>query len=138
MATILLVTFGTVIAISQSLNQLFGTYVYFSRIVFAILISMAVSGLTIQISTIKRLSDNYVGYVFSVISTVSNLIALTLEIFEMVVYGASWLGIELFGDQQISYNSFLTTLGFAIFGFSVLVTTFSILDLLNISFGESK
>lgn len=138
MAAILLVTFGTVIAISQSLNQLFGTYVYFSRIVFAILISMAVSGLTIQISTIKRLSDDYVGYVFSVISTVSNLIALALEIFEMVVYGASWLGIELFGEQQISYNSFLSTLGLVIFGFSVLVTTFSILDLLDISFGGNK
>jgi len=137
-ATILLVIFGTVIATSQSLNQFFGTYVYFSRMVFAIFISMAISGLAIQISTIKRLSDDYVGYVFSVISAVSNSFALALEIFEMMIYGASWLGIELFGNQQISYNSFLSTLGFVIFGFSVLVNTFSILDLLDISFGEKK
>lgn len=137
-ATILLVTFGTVLATSQSLNQLFGMYVHFSRMVFAMLIAMAIGGIAIQISTVKRLTDDYVGYVFSVISVVSNLILLFLEIFEMLVYGASWLGIELFGNQQISYNSFLSTLGLVIFGFSALVTAFSVLDLLNISFGDRE
>ena len=138
MAVILLITFGTVIATSQSINQLFGTYVYFSRIVLTIFTSMAIGGVAIQLSTVKRLTDEYVGYVFSTISVVSNSTALVLELFEMVNHGANWLGMEFFGDQQISSNSLLLTLGFIIFGFSVVVTIFSVLDLMYISFGEKR
>ncbi len=138
MAVILLITFGTVTATSQSINQLLGTYVYFSRIVLTIFISMAIGGVAIQLSTVKRLTDEYVGYVFSTISVVSNSTALVLELFEMVNHGANWLGMEFFGDQQISSNSLLLTLGFIIFGFSVVVTIFSVLDLMYISFGEKR
>ncbi len=138
MAAILLITFGTVTATSQSINQLLGTYVYFSRIVLTIFISMAIGGVAIQLSTVKRLTDEYVGYVFSTISVVSNSTALVLELFEMVSHGANWLGMEFFGDQQIPSNSLLLTLGFIIFGFSVVVTIFSVLDLMYISFGEKR
>ncbi len=137
-AAVFLITFGTVIATSQSINQLLGTYVYFSRIVLTIFISMAVGGVAIQLSTVKRLTDEYVGYVFSTISVISNSIALILELFEMVTHGANWLGMEFFGDQQIASNSFLLTLGFMIFSFSVVITIFSILDLMDISFGEKR
>ncbi len=137
-AAVFLITFGTVIATSQSINQLLGTYVYFSRIVLTIFISMAVGGVAIQLSTVKRLTDEYVGYVFSTISVISNSIALILELFEMVTHSANWLGMEFFGDQQIASNSFLLTLGFMIFSFSVVITIFSILDLMDISFGEKR
>lgn len=138
MAAIFLIIFGTVVATSQSINQLFGTYVYFSRIVLSIFISMAVGGVAIQLSAVKKLTDEYVGYVFSTISLISNSIALVLEVFEMVNHGANWLGMEFFGDQQIASNSLLLTLGFMIFGFSAVVTIFSTLDLIYISFGEKR
>jgi len=138
MAAILLITFGTVIATSQSINQLFGTYVYFSRIALAIFISMLIGGVAIQLTAVKRLTDEYIGYVFSTISVISNSIALVLELFEMVAHGANWLGMEFFGDQQIASNSILLTLGFMIFGFSVVITIFSIVDLMYISFGEKR
>ncbi|WP_036221284.1 hypothetical protein [Mesoaciditoga lauensis] len=137
-AGILLVTFGTVMMTSQSIVQLLGTYVYFSRIILTILSSMAIGGVAIQISSIKRLVDNYVGYVFSTVAFISNSIALVLEIFEMISYGANWIGIEFFGTQTISSNSLLMTLGFIIFGFSVVLVLFSLIDLLDVSFGNGN
>ncbi len=137
-AGILLVTFGTVMMTSQSIVQLLGTYVYFSRIILTILSSMAIGGVAIQISSIKRLVDNYVGYVFSTVAFISNSIALVLEIFEMISYGANWIGIEFFGTQTISSNSLLMTLGFIIFGFSVVLALFSLIDLLDVSFGNGN
>ncbi|GEM_PF-1199908 len=137
-AGILLVTFGTVMMTSQSIAQLFGTYVYFSRMILTILSSMAIGGVAIQISSIKRLVDDYVGYVFSTISFISNSIALVLEIFEMISYGANWIGVEFFGAQTISNNSLLVMLGFMLFGLSILLVFFSLIDLLDISFGEKE
>jgi hypothetical protein len=137
-AGILLVTFATVMVTSQSIVQLLGTYVYFSRIILTILSSMAVGGIAIQISAVKRLVDDYVGYVFSTIAFISNTIALVLEIFEMISYGASWIGIEFFGAQSIASNSLLITFGFVIFGFSAILVLFSLIDLLDISFGDNK
>ena len=137
-AGILLVTFATVMVTSQSIVQLLGTYVYFSRIILTILFSMVAGGVAIQISSVKRLVDDYVGYVFSTIAFISNAIALILEIFEMISYGANWIGIEFFGTQNIASNSLLVTLGFVIFGFSAVLVLFSLIDLLDISFGDSK
>ncbi len=135
-AGILLVTFGTVMMTSQSIAQLLGTYVYFSRVVLTILISMAIGGIAIQISAVKRMVDDYVGYVFASVAFISNVIALLLETFEMFSYGANWLGVEFFGSQEISSNSLLVSLGFVIFAFSVVITFFSLVDLLEISFRE--
>ncbi len=137
-AGILLVTFGTVLLTSQSIVQLLGTYVYFSRVILTILISMAIGGVAIQISSVKRLVDDYVGYVLSTIAFISNSIALTLEIFEILSYGANWIGIEFFGAQSISTSSLLITLGFIIFGFSAVMVAFSLLDLLDVYLGSKE
>ncbi len=134
-SAVLLITFGTVIATSPSIFQFFGTTVYFSRIILTILISMAIGGLSIQMSTLKRVTDEYVGFVFVSVAAISNSAAVLLETVEMIMYGANWVGIEFFGNQQIALNSLLSTLGFIIYFFSLLMSAFSILDLIEISGG---
>lgn len=134
-SAILLITFGTVIATSPSIFQFFGTTVYFSRIILTILISMAVGGLSIQMSTLKKMSDDYVSFVFVSMAAISNSVAVLLETVEMIMYGSNWVGIEFFGNQQIALNSLLSTLGFIIYFFSIMMTIFSILDLIEISGG---
>ncbi len=131
-----LVTFGTVLAMSFSMNEFFGTTIYLSRIFLMIFLSMMVAGVSIQISSVKRLTDGYVGYVFSSAAAIANSLSLILEAIEMTLYGTSWFEIEFLKNNQAN-NTFLSLIGFVIFLFSVAVTIFSILDLISVS-GEAN
>ncbi len=130
----ILVLFLTIVTMSLSMNQFFGTTIYLSRFFLAILISMIIAGISIQISNVKRLTDGYTGYLFSSIAVIANSAALIFETFEMTFYGMNWFGFEFFRVQ--TNNSFLYLIGFLIFLYTVLMTIISMLDLLY-AVGES-
>jgi len=135
-AGMMLITFGTIVSMSFSMNEFFGATVYPSRLFLTIFISMIIAGLSIQISNIKRLTNGYAGYVFSSIATIANSLALILEAIEMGLYGMSWIEVEFLRVHE-SGNSMLSIIGFLIFLFSAIVTAFSVLDLVLVAGGEN-
>lgn len=126
----IIILFITIVAMSLSMNQFFGTNVYLSRFFLTILISMIVAGVSIQLSTVKRLTDGYEGYLYSSIATIANSIAVIFEAFEMIVYGMNWFGFEFLNSQSDNYLLYL--IGFFIFLYSVLMTILSLFDLIYI------
>ncbi len=130
----ILVLFLTIVSMSLSMNQFFGTTIYLSRFFLTIFISMIIAGISLQISNVKRLTDGYEGYLFSSISTIANSVAVVFETFEMLFYGMNWFGYEFLGVQ--TDNSLLYLIGFLIFLYTVLMTVISMLDLV-FTVGES-
>ncbi len=130
----ILVLFLTIVTMSLSMNQFFGTTIYLSRFFLVIFISMIIAGISVQISNIKRLTDGYEGYLFSSIAAIANSVAIIFETFEMLFYGMNWFGFEFFGVQTDNYLLYL--IGFLIFLYTVLMTIISMLDLV-FTVGES-
>ncbi|MGC8545031.1 hypothetical protein [Athalassotoga sp.] len=130
----ILVLFITIITLSLSMSQFFGSTVYLSRFFLVILISMVIAGISIQLSNVKRLTDGYEGYLFSSIAVIANSIAVIFETFEMLLYGMNWFGFDFLRVQ--TDNSLLDLIGFLIFLYTVLMTIISMLDLIY-AVGES-
>lgn len=126
----ILVIFLTVISMSFSMEQFFGIVLYPSRFFLTILLAMIIAGVSIQISTIKRLSDGYGGYLYSSIAAIANAVAVLFETIEMVMYGMNWLEFEFLRVQ--SDNPLLYFVGFLLFLYSTLMAILSILDLIFI------
>jgi len=130
----ILVLFITIVTLSLSMSQFFGSTVYLSRFFLVILISMIIAGISIQLSNVKRLTDGYEGYLFSSMAVIANSIALIFETFEMLLYGINWFGFDFLRVQ--TDNSLLDLIGFLIFLYTVLMTIISMLDLIY-AVGES-
>jgi hypothetical protein len=130
----ILVLFITIVTLSLSMSQFFGSTVYLSRFFLVILISMVIAGISIQLSNVKRLTDGYEGYLFSSMAVIANSIALIFETFEMLLYGINWFGFDFLRVQ--TDNSLLDLIGFLIFLYTVLMTIISMLDLIY-AVGES-
>ena len=130
----ILVLFITIITLSLSMSQFFGSTVYLSRFFLVILISMVIAGISIQLSNVKRLTDGYEGYLFSSVAVIANSIAVIFETFEMLLYGMNWFGFDFLRVQ--TDNSLLDLIGFLIFLYTVLMTIISMLDLIY-AVGES-
>jgi len=124
----ILVLFITIVTLSLSMSQFFGSTVYLSRFFLVILISMIIAGISIQLSNVKRLTDGYEGYLFSSMAVIANSIALIFETFEMLLYGINWFGFDFLRVQ--TDNSLLDLIGFLIFLYTVLMTIISMLDLI--------
>lgn len=129
-AAAIIIIFITIITMSLSMNQFFGTTVYLSRFFLAIMISMIVAGISIQLSTVKRLTDGYEGYLYSSIAAIANSVAVIFETFEMILYGMDWFGFELLNSKSGNYLLYL--IGFFIFLYSVLMTILSLIELIYI------
>jgi hypothetical protein len=130
----ILVLFITIVTMSLSMSQFFGSTVYLSRFFLVILISMVIAGISIQLSNVKRLTDGYEGYLFSSVAVIANSIAVIFETFEMLFYGMNWFGFDFLRVQ--TDNSLLDLVGFLIFLYTVLMTIISMLDLIY-AVGES-
>ncbi|BBJ27548.1 hypothetical protein [Athalassotoga saccharophila] len=126
----ILIIFLTIISMSFSMNQFFGMNLYLSRFFVTIFISMIVGGISIQISTVKRLSDGYGGYLYSSISAIANSFAVFFEAIEMIMYGTNWFEFEFLRVQ--SDNPLMYFIGFMVFLYSGLMAILSILDLIFI------